>query len=167
MSRNIAWTVAFAAAAALLESTILRRLAVFHAVPDLALGIVVYTAYINGAMTGQLSGFFSGLLIDFLSAAPLGLNAFVRTLAGALAGLLKGNFFLDAFMFPMALCAGATAVKAAALFLLSRFFPGVVPAYDALGPTFWAEFALNTLLAPALFGFLKLFDSLLIRRRGD
>ncbi|MDR2257744.1 MAG: rod shape-determining protein MreD [Treponema sp.] len=165
MAKNVVWTVVFAVIAAVLQSTLLARLAVYQAVPDLALGIVVYSAYVNGTMTGQLAGFFSGVFLDFLSAAPLGLNALIRTLAGALAGLMKGAFFLDVFFLPMALCAAATIVKALALFLLHLLFAGAVPAYSLTAPVLWVELAMNTFLAPFLFGLLKLFQSLLTGRR--
>jgi rod shape-determining protein MreD len=45
----------------LLQSTLLSRLFMFFhidAVPDIALCVLVYTAYVNGTMTGQVSGFF-------------------------------------------------------------------------------------------------------------
>jgi rod shape-determining protein MreD len=162
---KVIWATFFALIAALLQSTLLRRLAIYHAVPDLVLGIIVYTAYNNGTMTGQLTGFFSGLILDFLSAAPLGLNALIRTLIGALAGLMKGTFFLDILFLPMVLCAIATILKAAILFLLHFLFAAGVPSYSFIEPIFWVEIMLNTVLAPFLFGFLKLFNSLLVGRR--
>ncbi|MDR1238872.1 MAG: rod shape-determining protein MreD [Treponema sp.] len=166
MAKNIIWAVVFALCAAILQSTLLSRLAICHAVPDLALGIIVYSAYVNGTMTGQISGFFSGLLLDFLSANPLlGLNTLIRTLVGALAGLMKGTFFLDFFFLPMILCAAATIIKALALFLLHLLFAGAVPAYSLTEPLFWVELGLNTGSAPFLFGLLKLFPSLLAGRR--
>jgi rod shape-determining protein MreD len=165
MAKNVIWTNVFAIVAILLQSTLLSRLALYHAVPDLALGILVYSAYVNGVMTGQLSGFFSGLFLDFLSAAPLGLNTFVRTIIGAATGRMNGTFFLDAFFLPMALCAGATLVKAILLFVLHLLFFGVIPYYSLLEPVLWVELLLNTLLAPFLFGFLKLFKSLFVGRR--
>ncbi|MDR1863302.1 MAG: rod shape-determining protein MreD [Treponema sp.] len=167
MAKRIIWAAVFIIIAALLESTILRRLAVFHAVPDLALGILVYSAYINGTMTGQVLGFFSGFLLDFLSAAPLGLNALIRTLIGALAGTLKGAFFLDRIFIPMFLCAGATMIKALSLLGLHKLLAGPVPSYSFFSPILWVEFALNTFSAPILFGFLKLFESLFAGRRGS
>ena len=168
MIKKVIWAVVFILIAALLQSTVFSRLALhIYAAPDLALCILVYSAYVNGTMTGQLTGFFSGLLIDFLSIAPLGLNALVRTLIGAAAGFMKGTFFLDVFFLPMALCAGATAAKAFAFFLLHLFFSEAVPAYNFLGPVFWVELGLNTLLAPFLFAFLKLFESLLVGRREE
>jgi rod shape-determining protein MreD len=165
MAKNIIWGTIFALLAAVLQSTLLARLALYHAVPDLALGILVFTAYVNGAMTGQLTGFCSGLLLDFISAAPLGLNTFIRTVVGALTGLMKGTFFLDIIFLPMALCASATLCKAALRFLLHLLFADAVAAYALTGPTLWVELLLNTLSAPFLFGLLKLFSTLLTGRR--
>ncbi|MDR0709226.1 MAG: rod shape-determining protein MreD, partial [Spirochaetaceae bacterium] len=155
----------FSVIAGILQSTLLSHLAVNRAVPDLALGILVFAAYQNGAMTGQLSGFCSGIFLDFLSAAPLGLNAFVRTLIGALAGRMNGTFFLDNFFLPMALCAGATAVKAVLYFILHILFSGAVPSYTPFESTLWIEITLNTVTAPFLFGFLKLFNTLFVGKR--
>jgi rod shape-determining protein MreD len=115
-------------------------------------------------MSGQLTGFFSGLMLDFLSASPLGLNALVRTLIGACAGFFKGTFFLDFFFFPMLLCAGATIFKALIFLLLHLLFPDLVPSYTLLSLTLWVELGLNTLLAPFIFALLKLFSSLLVLR---
>jgi rod shape-determining protein MreD len=165
MTKPVIWGTVFALIAGILQSTLFSRLAIYHAVPDIALGILVFSAYINGAMTGQLTGFFSGLLLDFLSAAPLGLNAFIRTLIGAVGGRMNGTFFLDGIFLPMALCAGATAAKAVLYFILNLLFSGAVPAYSLTGPTLWVELLLNTFIAPFLFGFLKLFKTLLIGRR--
>ena len=164
MVKCIVWTVVFGLVAAILQSTLLSHLALYRAVPDIALGIVVYSAYVNGVMAGQLSGFFYGLALDFLSAAPFGLNALVRTLIGALAGLMKGTFFLDVFLLPMILCASATLLKALILLLLNLLMGNAILVYPFNTPLLWAELALNTVTAPLLFAFLKRFNSLLIRR---
>ena len=161
MGKKVAWALLFTLVAALLQSTILSRLVFYiRAVPDLALCILVYSAYVNGVMTGQLTGFFSGFLLDFLSASPLGLNAFIRTLLGALTGLIKDTFYLDFFFLPMALCAGATFFKALVIFLLHFLFPETVPVYVFSSSVFWIELALNTLSAPVVFGLLRLFQPL-------
>jgi rod shape-determining protein MreD len=165
MSKNIVWTVVFGLIAAILQSTILFRLALYGAVPDIALGIIVYSAYVNGVMTGQLSGFFYGITQDLLSGTPFGLNMLIRTLIGALAGLMRGTFFLDSFLLPMILCASATLFKALMLFLLSLLFLGTVPSYDFTAPKLWAEAALNTAIAPFLFALLKRFGTLLAENK--
>jgi rod shape-determining protein MreD len=168
MGGNIIWASVFALIAGILQSTILARLSLYHAVPDLALGILVFSAYNNGVMTGQLTGFVSGLLLDFLSAAPLGLNTFVRTLIGALTGLIQGTFFsgkeiLPLVFFPMVLCGGATLFKALILWVLHLLFTEAVPAYSVTSPMLWMEFIFNTLSAPFLFALLGLFKKLLVR----
>ena len=164
MAKKIAWGVFFILLAALLQSALLSRLLVYiPAIPDIALCILVFTAYINGTMTGQLTGFFSGFLLDFISAAPLGLNAFVRTLIGALTGLLKDTFYLDFFFLPMILCAGATIFKILIFLLLNAFFPEIVPRYSIMSLAMWAEMGMNTLLAPFLFALLKLSRKLMTR----
>jgi rod shape-determining protein MreD len=165
MTKPVVWGTFFALIAGILQSTLLYRLAVYHAVPDLALGVLVFCAYVNGTMTGQLTGFFSGLLLDFLSAAPLGLNAFIRTLIGAAGGRMNGTFFLDGVFLPMALCAAATVLKAVLYFFLNLLFSGSVPAYSLAEPALWIELLLNTLTAPFLFALLKLFKLLLMGRR--
>jgi rod shape-determining protein MreD len=166
MTKNVVWTAVFSLAAALLQSTLFFRLSLNRVIPDFTLGIVVYSAYVNGAMTGQLSGFFSGLLSDFISSAPLGLNALIRTLMGAAVGLLKGTFFLDTVFLPMILCASATLFKALMLFLLNLLLAGAVPSYSLASPALWIELLLNALSAPFLFGLLKMFRPLLVGK-GD
>jgi rod shape-determining protein MreD len=167
--KKILWSNIFIIIAALLQSTLLARLLLFfhiNAVPDIALCILVFSSYSNGMMTGQLTGFFSGLFIDFLSSAPLGLNMFIRTLTGALAGFIRGNLMLDAVILPAGLCAGATLFKALLLLALNFLFSGAIPAYSWTKPTLWIEILLNAALAPFLFDFLKKFDRLLIKTGG-
>jgi len=160
MIKKIVWTVVFGLIAAIFQSTLLSHFTLYRAVPDLALGIIVYSASINGMMIGQLSGFSYGIILDFLSAAPLGLNALIRALIGALAGLLKGNLMLDVFLIPMILCAVATLLKALMLLLLHLLFGEAVPTYPFAAPLLWSEMALNTITAPFLFALLKRFKNL-------
>jgi rod shape-determining protein MreD len=164
MVKKIIWALIFILVAAILQSTLLRQIELFYAVPDLTLGILVFAAYTNGAMTGQVTGFLSGIMMDFLSSAPLGLNALIRTLIGGLSGFMQGTFYMDAFLLPMSLCAGATIIKALIGLLLHLVF-APVPAYDFTIPTFWVELGLNTVTAPLLFAFLKLFKTLLTGER--
>ena len=162
MIKKILWSLLFILAAAILQSTLLRYAAIFDAIPDFTLIILVFIAYGNGAMPGQVTGFLSGLMMDFLSSAPLGFNAFYRTLIGGLVGMMKGNFYLNNFLLPMTLCAGATLIKGASRLLLHLLLPRYVPAFDFTLPIFWVELGLNIILAPFIFSFLELFKSLLL-----
>ncbi|MDR0411110.1 MAG: rod shape-determining protein MreD [Treponema sp.] len=163
MIKNVLWTSLFAFAAAILQSTLLMRLAMYRAGPDIVLVILIFSAYYNGPMTGQLTGFLSGVLLDFLSASPLGLNALIRTVIGAISGLVKGFLILDAVFFPMLLCAIGTLFKALLLLLLHILFSEEVHAYPLTEPTLLVELTLNTFLAPFLFALLNQFKSLLVK----
>jgi rod shape-determining protein MreD len=165
MAKNVIWATVFIIVAALIQSTLLSLLTDQHITPDLTLGILVYSSYVNGTMTGQITGFFSGIFLDFLSASPLGLNTFIRTVIGALAGLIRGTFFLDAVVLPMALCAAATFARAFMLFLLRMLLGSAIEAFSFVEPVFWIELCLNTFTAPLLFGFLKQFQPLLAAGR--
>ena len=157
MVKSIIWTVIFSTFAAILQSTLIGMVPVFKVVPDLALCVLVFSAYVNGTMTGQVSGFFSGLFLDFLSAAPLGMNCFIRTITGAVAGIFKGRFFLDYIIMPAILCALATILKAVLVFILHLFMGSEVPAYSLIKSLFWIELGLNTLFGPLIFLILRKF----------
>jgi len=161
MIRSIVWTVVFSIVAAVLQSTLIGMISFVKVVPDLALCVIVFSAYVNGTMTGQVSGFFSGLLIDFLSAAPLGMNCLVRTLIGAFTGLFKGAFFLDNIMMPLILCIGATLLKALIIFILYLITGGKVPTYSLTSSLLWIELGLNAVCGPLLFLLLKKFKPIM------
>jgi len=167
MTRTIFWSLCLATCAALIQSTLLTRIAIFHTIPDLTLIILIYISYCNGTMTGQILGFTSGLTLDFISFAPLGFNAFIRTIIGAITGLLKGTFFLDIFILPIVLVAIGTVLKAILGFILHILFAGAVPTYDLRTPMLWIEIAFNSILAPFLFALLNLFKSVLTPRKEN
>jgi rod shape-determining protein MreD len=164
MIKKILWTVILSVIAGILQSTLFGYISIFKAVPDIALCIVVYSAYVNGSMTGQVSGFFSGLLLDFMSAAPLGLNCLVRTLIGALTGIFKDSFFLDVIFMPVILCTLATIAKATIIFIVHLIMGPSVPVYSITSSVFWIELGMNAVFAPLLFLLLKRIKNLSARK---
>jgi len=164
MIKSIIWTVVFSIAAAILQSTLIAKIAFFNVIPDIALCILVFSAYVNGTMTGQVSGFFSGIFIDFLSAAPIGMNSLIRTVIGALAGIFKGALFLDYVIMPVILCVLATIVKAILVFILNLIMGSAIPAYSLISSVFWIELGLNALSAPLLFLLLRQFKPIMTGR---
>jgi len=165
MIKSVAVTVILCVVAGILQSGIISQIAFLKVLPDLALCILVFSAYVNGTMPGQISGFLSGLLLDFLSASPLGLNCLVRTLIGALTGIFKGTFFLDVFFMPVILCAAATMIKAALFFFLHLIFGSSIPVYSFSSSVLWIELGLNCISAPLLFMLLKKVRPILMRRK--
>ena len=164
MIRSIIWTILFCIIAGIFQSAVIGRIPIFKVIPDIALCILVFSAYVNGTMTGQVSGFFSGILLDFLSVAPLGMNCLIRTIIGALTGIFKGSFFLDIIIMPVVLCTIATILKAVIIFILHLIMGSQVPAYSITDSVLWIELGLNAVLAPLLFLLLRKFKPIFIGR---
>ena len=164
MTRSIIWTVVFSTVAGILQSTVLENIEILKVVPDIALCILVFSAYVNGTMTGEVSGFFAGLFIDFISQTPLGLNCLYRTIIGALAGLFKGALFLDYFFMPVILCSLATIIKAVIIFLLKLVMNLPIQTYSLASSTFWIELGYNAICAPLIFLLLRNFKPILLGR---
>ena len=51
----------------LLETALLSNVVFLPVVPDLLLLVVLYISVQNGSLTGEATGFVSGLLLDFLT----------------------------------------------------------------------------------------------------
>jgi rod shape-determining protein MreD len=156
MVKIVGFSTLFAVVAMLLESALQIYIPIIRITPELAMCIIIFSAAGYGVMAGQLTGFLSGLCLDFLSASPLGVHMFVFTIIGAAAGLLRGNFVLDAFFFPMLLGGGATLLKALLLSFLNVLFMGNIVVYSYITPPLWIELLLNMVCAPFVFALLKI-----------
>jgi rod shape-determining protein MreD len=169
MIRSIIWTVVFSIIAAVLQSTVITYLVAkiyfFHdAKPDIVLCILVFSAYVNGTMTGQVSGFLSGLFTDLcFSQAPIGMSSIIRTIIGALTGIFKDSLFLGYVIMPIVLCSIATLLKALMMFVL-HLFMNTIPTYSFTDSRLWIELGLNAICAPLLFLLLRNFKPMLIGR---
>lgn len=78
-------------AAVVLQVTVVNRLPLPGAAPDLVLVLVVAVALHDGARTGMLTGFAAGLLSDLSGDAELGRLALVHVVVGYLAGLVADD----------------------------------------------------------------------------
>lgn len=164
MGRVIIWTSVTVLFLSLVTATILANLLFLPVLPDLVLLVVVYVSFMNSAETGCTTGFISGILLDFLSASPIGLNAFTKSVTGFISGKLAGSFNLDRILIPFAMGVAATLVKALTTWILSFFFgPGIL-VYKLAGSVFWLEVFANGLCAPIVFAFLGFFPGLFIAR---
>lgn len=70
--------------ALVLQSTVLHRIEIAGARPDLLIAFVVYIAWMRGPVVGTIAGFAVGLIQDLDASVPLGLNAFAKSLVGFL-----------------------------------------------------------------------------------
>ena len=163
MFRSILTSIAFFFFFILLETAILSNISFLPTVPDLILILNVYLALQNGPLVGQSMGFISGLLIDFMSAGPLGLQTLLRTLIGYSLGFLSRLLNTSSFFFPALYIFFISLFKALLFILFSFFFPNVSVLHHIFSISFLFEILMNTILAPLIFAFLKLFPSLILK----
>ena len=159
MRKVILWAVAAAFLLGVFETAILSHIRFLPALPDLILILVVYIALHNGTVAGITAGFFSGLIFDFLSLAPMGLHSFVFTALGFLYGILYRKYNVRRFFFPLILGLSATFLKAGILLVLHVLFGQGIQVYNLLAVSFWIEVVENALCAPLLFMLLGVFPN--------
>jgi rod shape-determining protein MreD len=162
MIRRLAFSFLFVSSLLIIQTTWLDAIAIYSVLPDLALLAVLYISFKAQGLQGQFTGFFSGLLQDGVSAAPLGMSAFINTMMATLFNSLSGRFYIDRVLMPMFFGLSATIIKALMIMILSWIFKGKILAYDFTEPLIWIETAYNSIIAPVLFLLMSLFDRLIL-----
>lgn len=140
-----------------LQSTILKGLRIFGVTPDIGFIIFLFTSVRQGSLRAEITGFSTGLIQDFLSAGPLGLNAFVRTLFGWLFGVFRGRLFLDPIFIPILMAVIGTLLKYLLTALLLLMFSSHPAAAAVISSRMWIEMGINGFFAPFVFALLRLF----------
>ncbi len=146
----------------LIEASALSNWQLLPVMPDIMLLATIYIGMKNGPIIGQVTGFFSGLMIDFLSASPFGLNSMIRTILGFFSGMLHLNVHTKGIVIPSIIAVIATISKAVLLFIISFFYPNKIVLYSLFSSTLWFECVFNAVLAPVIFGLLSMFSVLSI-----
>ncbi len=80
----------------------------FHVSPDVLPTLVVSLGLLGGGLTGAVSGFSIGFLVDCLLIQPLGGSSLVLIACGYLAGLFRERFEIQSPLLPPLLCMGFT-----------------------------------------------------------
>lgn len=81
--------------AVLLELSFFSQVELFHTSPTVLPAVVCCLGLLGGSLTGAVTGFAAGLLLDCLLIAPLGASSIVLLSAGYLAGLYRERFELS------------------------------------------------------------------------
>jgi len=162
MIKCMFFSVLFSLSFVLFQTAILDSFFLFPIVPDFLLILVLFLGLYNGSLFGEIHGFFTGLLIDFLTIGPLGLYALLFSLLGFLSGLLKKNVNTSGFFLVLFLGFLAFIIKTLILYLLNFFFPNLITYYSLLSPATYIELGLTALFTPIIFKFLNLFSSYLL-----
>ena len=149
---------------AVLQTTLLKRVDIAGVVPDLVFVLLIFSSVYQGSLRAQGSGFLVGLLQDILSLAPPGFNAFICTLSAFICGLFKGTIFFDPVLMPILFTGIGTIFKNILAFILKLIFIDGRPA-ALFTRELWIEVGLNVLLAPIVFGLLKLFKVVRMNER--
>ena len=149
-------------ASVVLETAVFSNFLFLPAVPDFLLLCLLYVSLNNGSLYGSASGFISGILLDFVSASPFGLNCLLRTVIGYFSGKLSKTLNINGFLLPALAGLCATLFKALVILMISVFFPGSVLFYNLVSIEFLFTLAANALLTPLIFKFLGLFNSMLL-----
>lgn len=160
MIKVIVWTSITAFFIGLLKIAVFSYISFIDITPDFILLIVIYASISNGSRAGMICGFISGLLIDFLSAAPLGLSSFIFVFVGFTAGKLYGMYNLNKIVFPCLLGLLGFLFKVLLLFALNFIFGKNIHIYNIYNINFFLELLLNTVFSPIIFFILNLFPSI-------
>ncbi len=83
------------ASAMLLHLTVLNRVKVFGAEPDLVLILVIFFALFGGARMGLEMGSVAGMLKDLFSCDTFGMNLIALGFTGFAIGILNAKFFKE------------------------------------------------------------------------
>jgi len=153
---------------AVLQSTVLRFVEIAGVSPDLILIVLIFLANKNGTMTGQVSGFVGGIVVDFMGLAPLGFYALIYTLIGALFGMTRGKMFVDPIFIPVILAVVAMLLKGIIALIVATLFSIAAVHGRVFTSSFLIEIAYTGLVAPVVFGLLGTIPWLQPdRRRGE
>ena len=147
---------------AIFEAAIVSNLTLLPAAPDFLMLCVLFFSLHNGKLAGEITGFISGLFLDFLSSAPFGLNCLLRTTLGYTTGLFAKSLNTEGVIVPAIQGFIASIYKCLFLLLLSFLYPSKITVYSIFEIETLIEILLNTIFAPIVFSFLKFFRNSVI-----
>jgi len=156
MTKSFFASILIIICAALIESTILVNLYILPVIPDLVLITCVYLSLLNGRTFGQVTGFFSGLVLDFITGVPFGLNCIFRTILGYVYGLFANHIIITGIVVPVLTVGSATILKALLIKFIALFFTAINPS-NIISIDFLIELIFNIVLSPFIFKFLEYF----------
>jgi rod shape-determining protein MreD len=94
--------------AVLLQLSFFSQIELLRTSPDILPVVVVSLGLLGGSMTGAVTGFSIGLLVDCLLVEALGATSLVLLSVGYLAGLYRERFDVTSALVPPLLCMGLT-----------------------------------------------------------
>lgn len=99
-----------------LQTTVMRGIAVSDVIPNTALCIVISYAILRGDIEGAIMGFFAGLMQDIFFGRYIGFYALSYSLLGFLCGKPFRDFFPENYFMPLILTAICSLLNNAAFY---------------------------------------------------
>ncbi|MGE5226810.1 MAG: rod shape-determining protein MreD [Planctomycetaceae bacterium] len=151
-------TIAIAAVivtALLLESTVFADLRLLGVRPELLYLVTIVIALLEGPNEGAVTGFASGLTVDFLLNQPKGITALTLTLVGYAVGMARQYIVSPSPLLPTMVVGAGTAIGLAFYEIVS-FLLGNFDASAAYGVKVALLAALyNMVLTPIVYPLLR------------
>lgn len=158
MTKSICISAIILFCIAMIETAILSNINILPAVPDLLLLASLYFSLLNGRAFGEVNGFISGVILDFLTGSPFGFNCLYRTVLCYISGFFSKSISFNGFVMPAFIVFVGTILKAFLIWIISLFFPLIINNYNIFSLPFLFELIENVLLAPFIFKFLGAFN---------
>lgn len=135
----------------LLQSTLLEYVAVYGVIPDVILIIILFISLKEGSKWGEIFGFFTGMLIDFLSLSPLGFFALIYCTIGFIMGLTNRNVSTDSLLTQIVFLIMALLIKFALSIFLIMLFSIETTSLSFISRNLPLEIAYSTIIVPFFF----------------
>jgi rod shape-determining protein MreD len=123
--------------------------------PDLLLILVLFVGLYRGPVSGAWCGFLSGMLLDFFSPTPLGINTLSKTILGFLIGQLAPFLYFEFPLIQGLLLFIATFLEGILLFVLLSSFQFIPPFFYSLCYVIFPASCYTAFCAPLLFYFFR------------
>lgn len=140
----------------LLQVSFFSQVTFLHTRPDVLPSVIASLGLLGGSMTGAVTGFSAGLLLDCLLLAPLGASSLVLLATGYLAGIYRERSDLDSPMVAALLCMGLT-LFAQVAFSAMQLMLGVDAPVSSL--------VARDILVKTIYAFFLAFPVYLLTRR--
>jgi len=92
---QVAKTVFFSFAFLILDLTVMPKVAVWGAFPNVIVGMTVYVGFAAGGTRGSIYGFIMGLAMDLAAPGTVGVGALAGATVGYVVGLSRQSFYRE------------------------------------------------------------------------
>jgi rod shape-determining protein MreD len=152
---------------AVLQTSLVPSFTLWGVFVDLPILVVASWGLLAGSREGTVWGFIAGVATDALSGAPFGAATFALMAVGFLAGLGGANVSRAQLALPLVTIFLATVVYNLTFLFIVRILGQPVVWLESLIRIVLPSAALNTVLAPLIYGPMRLLHNRFIREEME